>query len=92
MFVQPAVSQPALLPEVSTCTSSAPEAQRAFHVRVNCRADLENELERGVLQLRAIAQTIGDRGILITRHSPYEFVLELHNDVPFGQTLEKRCW
>jgi hypothetical protein len=88
MFVQPSASQLALLTEVSTCTPSAPEAVPALHVQVNCRADLE----RGVLQLRGIAQATGDRGILITRHSPYDFVLELHNDVPFGPTLEKHSW
>lgn len=63
----------------------------SVHIRVTSRAELDEELERGVYQLRSAAQQ--DRqGILVTRHSPYDFVLELHRDVPFGLTLEKQMW
>jgi hypothetical protein len=29
-----------------------------------------------------------DRGILVTRHTPRDFTLELHREVPYGETKE----
>jgi len=39
------------------------------------------------LQTRALAQRTA--GILVTKHAPGRFTLELSHDVPFGYTYEK---
>ena len=61
-------------------------------IRVFNRADMDAKLTKAEAQLRHLARQDKDRGILITRHSPWEFTLELHHRVPFGTTLEIHAW
>ena len=39
------------------------------------------------LQVQALSQ--GTSGILVTRHAPGRFTVELSSDVPYGYTYEK---
>lgn len=56
------------------------------------RSDMEAKLETAVEHLRGRARSGLGRGILVTRHSPWEFTLELHPSVPYGTTLECQEW
>jgi DHA2 family methylenomycin A resistance protein-like MFS transporter len=51
---------------------------------------LDEKLDRAESQLLHLAFVYGDRGILVTRYSERDFVLQLHPDVPFGTTREQR--
>lgn len=55
---------------------------------VRDRADLERQLGQATESLTGRARELGDRGILVTRKSANEFIVELHPDVPFGLTRE----
>ena len=57
-------------------------------VLVETRAHLEPRLESAMAKLLSRAMIQRDRGIMVTRHSPNKFILELHPGVPFGMTQE----
>lgn len=63
-----------------------------IRITVTSRSDLESQVEGAVESLLRDHQRIKDRGILVTRHSPWEFTVELHPGVPFGVTQEKDEW
>ena len=62
----------------------------ANHVRtvVKTRRGMDLELQTRMAVLVKRAAHYGDRGILVTRHSPCDFMLELHTGVPYGETME----
>lgn len=41
---------------------------------------------------RQLPLAFRDRGIMVTRHSAWDFTVELHPDVPYGQTHETQLW
>lgn len=49
------------------------------------RDEMLNEAEAA---LRRVAMTQRAGGILVTRHNPGRYTLELSDEVPFGQTRE----
>lgn len=55
------------------------------------RADLIAQLDRAEEHLRLRAIELGT-GILVTRHSAWDFTVELDDRVPFGTTLERSLW
>lgn len=61
-------------------------------IAVKSRSDMESQLERAVQLLKQRALGLGDRGILVTRHSAEDFTVELHSSVPFGLTQERQEW
>lgn len=66
--------------------------QTAFEkmeVVVHHAREVDHALDTRVreLQTRALAQ--GSAGILVTKHAPGRFTIELSHDVPFGYTHEK---
>ncbi|BAS12013.1 hypothetical protein AHiyo8_03160 [Arthrobacter sp. Hiyo8] len=64
-------------------------AHEKMEVVVHHAGDVDHALNSSVreLQTRALAQ--GTAGILITKHGPGRFTLELSPEVPFGYTHEK---
>lgn len=50
---------------------------------------LDHALNSGLRQLQDTALAAGTAGILVTKHAPGRFTLELSPDVPFGYTHEK---
>lgn len=64
----------------------------ALTVRAETRPNLDRELDDATARLLERALIRRDRGILVTRHSPTQYSLELHQDVPFGVTLELDAW
>lgn len=63
-------------------------------VRAQSRKDMDQKLDAGVSTLRRQAMAAGGRrrGILVTRLSPKDFRIELHETVPYGETLERNSW
>lgn len=53
---------------------------------------MDSQLNEAVQSLQDTALRLGDRGILVTRHSAQDFTLELHPSVPFGFTQERLNW
>ncbi|MFE5836416.1 hypothetical protein [Arthrobacter sp. NPDC056493] len=52
-------------------------------------AEIEALLESGERHLQMMARTYGDRGILVTKHSPGHLTLRLDPAVPYGMTYER---
>lgn len=73
------MAQPSTAPEVLT-------------VRARDPSEMEARLEQAAALLQDRAQALGDRGILVTRHSPWDFTLQLDPEVPYGLTLERCDW
>jgi hypothetical protein len=63
-------------------------------VRALSRKEMDQELETGVATLRrmVMASCGRRRGILLTRLSPNDFRIELHETVPYGETIEREVW
>lgn len=70
---------------------AAPSDQTVSFTAVS-RKDMEAKLEEGLAYLQMRARSCPDRGILITRSSPWDFSLELHTSVPYGMTYERQKW
>lgn len=60
-----------------------------LEITVDDARKLEQALNDGVERLQAAARKEGKDGILVTRHLPGRFVLELSTEVPFGYTHER---
>lgn len=67
-------------------------AQVKHKILAKSKAQMERQLENAMSQLLENALISCDKGIMITRHSPNEFTLELHPDIPFGVTQELDVW
>ena len=63
-----------------------------LHIRVQKRSQLEDQLDKAVNNLAARAPLCGGKGILVARHSPRDFTVQLHPDVPYGTIQEKQEW
>ena len=70
--------------------ASAPERRIAF--KVQDRAHMDEQLDYNVSLLLEHAMLHRRMGILVTRHSPCDFTVELHPAVPFGVTHERQDW
>lgn len=67
-------------------------AETAFEkieVVVNHARELDHALNSRVRELQKRALARGTAGILVTKHAPGRFTIELSHDVPFGYTHEK---
>lgn len=71
---------------------TAMSAQVQHTVLAKSKAQMELQFEVALSHLLEHAMIRRDRGIMITRHSPYQFTLELHPDIPFGVTRELDAW
>lgn len=61
-----------------------------LEVVVHDAGTLDHALNSSLLELQSKALAEGrTSGILVTKHAPGRFTLELSNDVPFGYTHEK---
>ncbi|AOT02556.1 hypothetical protein [Arthrobacter sp. U41] len=56
------------------------------------RASMDRELDEAVTAARERAMRERCRGILVTRHGPNCFTVELSETVPFGLTRERQEW
>jgi hypothetical protein len=69
-----------------------PSNEDLLHIRVQKRSQLEEQLDKAVDILAARSPQRGGTGILVARHSPRDFTLQLHPDVPFGTIQERQEW
>lgn len=60
-----------------------------MEVLVHHARELDYALNSKLMELQHTALAKGTSGILVTRHGPGQFTLELSQDVPFGYTQEK---
>lgn len=63
-----------------------PTAIEAIDIHANTRQVLEERLEAAVKHLQEAAMLTGACGILVTRHNPGSYTVELSDQVPFGMT------
>lgn len=61
-------------------------------IEANDPHDLETKIELGLNTLISRAHEFGDRGILLTRRSPNDYLIELDPSVQFGVILERCEW
>jgi hypothetical protein len=61
-----------------------------MEIVVHHAREMDRALDSGVRKLQAVALARGAGGILVTKHAPGRFTLELSHDVPFGYTHEKQ--
>jgi hypothetical protein len=61
----------------------------SIRLTVPDRKSLDQELDRAVDDAVLAALEHQGRGILVTRHSPDSFTVELSSEVPFGIILER---
>jgi hypothetical protein len=61
----------------------------ALTVTATDRASMDLKLEAAVVAIKEQGILDGRRGILVTRHAPGTFTVELSDDVPFGLILER---
>ena len=52
------------------------------------RSEADEKLNSSIQQLLALAQENPVRGILVTKHGPGRFTVELNDQVPYGETWE----
>lgn len=57
-------------------------------VLATTRSEADEKLDASIQQLRAVAQENPVRGILVTKHGPGRFTVELNDGVPYGETWE----
>ncbi|WP_415853240.1 hypothetical protein [Sinomonas sp. G460-2] len=65
---------------------------KTINVRVETRNEMDRTLDEGVAALRQLSIATQGPGILVTRRSPSEFTIELHDSIPHGTTCEKQVW
>ncbi|MDQ0675052.1 hypothetical protein [Pseudarthrobacter siccitolerans] len=52
------------------------------------RSEADEKLNSSIQRLLALAQENPVRGILVTKHGPGRFTVELNDQVPYGETWE----
>ena len=63
-----------------------------LQIRLQKRSQLEDQLDKAVNILAERAPLSGGKGILVARHSPADFTVQLHPDIPFGTIQEIQEW
>ncbi|MHC6595138.1 hypothetical protein [Arthrobacter sp. C152] len=61
----------------------------SLEVSASSPENLQKLLSKAEAALIRIALDLGNRGIVVTRHSPSKYTLELTEKVPFGETREQ---
>lgn len=64
------------------------ETPRCLSIQATTRSEADEKLDASIQQLRALAQENPVRGILVTKHGPGRFTVELNDQVPYGETWE----
>lgn len=64
------------------------ETPHCLSILATTRPDADEKLNASIQQLLAQAQEDPVRGILVTKHGPGRFTVELNDQVPYGETWE----
>ena len=65
------------------------EAGRYFHITGHSTAEIEDSINAAVNLARAHSTTDGWQGILVTRHEPGVYTVNLSSTIPYGVTMER---
>jgi len=65
------------------------ELDRYFHITGRSRAEIEESINTAVETARVHSMREGWQGILVTRHEPGLYTVNLSVDVPYGVTMER---
>ena len=65
------------------------ELDRYFHITGRSRAEIEESINTAVETARVHSTREGWQGILVTRHEPGLYTVNLSGDVPYGVTMER---
>ena len=65
------------------------EAGRYFHITGLSPAEIEDSINTAVEMAREHSMAEGWQGILVTRHGPDKYTVNLSADVPYGVTQER---
>jgi hypothetical protein len=65
------------------------EAGRYFHITGQSPTEIEDSINTAVEMTRGHSMTEGWQGILVTRHGPDNYTVNLSADVPYGVTVER---
>lgn len=68
------------------------EHDYSVRIEADNAQDLSLRLEDAISSFVPGALELGDRGILVTRLSPLEYLVALDPSVPFGTTREHCAW
>ncbi|MHA7292122.1 hypothetical protein ACX80V_21165 [Arthrobacter sp. MDT3-24] len=60
-----------------------------FHITGLSRAEIEDSINMAVEMARDHSMKEGWQGILVTRHEPGQYTVNLSGDVPYGVTMER---
>lgn len=64
------------------------ETPHCLSILATTRPEADEKLNASIQQLQALAQENPVRGILVTKHGPGRFTVELNDRVPYGETWE----
>jgi hypothetical protein len=65
------------------------EAGRYFHITGLSPTEIEDSINTAVEMARDHSVSEGWQGILVTRHGPDRYTVNLSADVPYGVTVER---
>jgi hypothetical protein len=65
------------------------EADRYFHITGQSPTEIEGSINTAIEIARDHSMTEGWQGILVTRHGPDMYTVNLSSDVPYGATVER---
>ncbi|GAB2721821.1 hypothetical protein ACX801_10240 [Arthrobacter bambusae] len=65
------------------------ELDRYFHITGLSRSEIEESINTAVETARVHAMREGWQGIVVTRHEPGLYTVNLSGDVPYGVTMER---
>lgn len=65
------------------------ELDRYFHITGRSRAEIEESINTVVETARVHSMREGWQGILVTRHEPGLYTVNVSGDVPYGVTMER---
>ncbi|XAS69937.1 hypothetical protein VUN82_12445 [Micrococcaceae bacterium Sec5.1] len=65
------------------------EAGRYFHITGQSTTEISDSINTAVEMARDHSMTEGWQGIIVTRHGPDMYTVNLSSDVPYGVTVER---
>ncbi|MDR6986492.1 hypothetical protein J2Y66_000962 [Paenarthrobacter nitroguajacolicus] len=65
------------------------EADRYFHITGLTTTEIEDEISTAVSLAQIHAKSDGWEGVLVTRHEPGVYTVNLSSEIPYGITMER---
>lgn len=65
------------------------EADRYFHIAGLTTSEIEDDINSAVSLAHAHSKRDGWEGVLVTRHEPGLYTVNLSSEIPYGITMER---